>query len=393
MFSCNSEREHEVTISTFADSVEQYLNQNDIHFPDVSLKLEAMKSNTSRFCFSPFEFSELRKHLSAAVHERFSAEEQEKNILSILDYKVGNELVEYLEREKYSKEELSEKFEKLSGKAFWENAFVEDRYVGNSDFFVVLIPQIHEVNITEEELLTVIPVQDNILEMQEKLLKNGAQLFVYEGMTLKEMAKELPTKLSRDSIYRYYSKKLECEFENSNPEVISYGIETKSVHVNTDTLRSVYWFYKTLLDKYEKKFPIDWWQLTEVRKEYFMECKSSYDVNFRFLSEKNYETLHFASEGKISATQFKTRFDSLGNILLDRMLNERNNEFVKNIETVYSATGKQIIVLKAGTSHFERLDVLSDYPDFELITIQDILKKKKISYIYLVPYYVWHFNL
>ena len=75
------------------------------------------------------------------------------------------------------------------------------------------------------------------------------------------------------------------------------------------------------------------------------------------------------------------------------MLNERNRTFVNNTERLQKLTGERFLVMKAGTSHFDEVDLLKEYKDFDLLKVQDILRQRKISYVYLVPYYVWHYNL
>jgi len=343
-----------------------------------------------------WEKQEIRQHVVACMSDRYSREEQKNNIERTLIYKAHLKKY-YLDRkDSLQRLYLKEIYLRLCNQNFWDSAFVEDCFWGNSDYMVVLLPQVHEVNNTEEELKIVEPVQRNISSIQKKLFGEGANAFLYEGIPFKEISRSIPTKIPLDTIAKYFSKKSEINFETNYPQVLSYGIEEKKIHQDADSIRSYYWALETFYEKHEALFPVDHKLFRQSLVSHVDSCLLVNDMNLRRLKKEYFEELvlsQFDCSDHISDSHFLQIKDTIFHQLLEVMLNERNKAFVNNTEKLQCLTGERFLVMKAGTSHFDEVDRLKDYNDFDLLTVQEILQRRKISYIYLVPYYVYHYNL
>ncbi len=343
-----------------------------------------------------WEQDELLQHIDASLMPRYSHNEKIYNVEKVLQHKL-NLIQNYsLRKDSLQRLPLKSIFHTLSSDSEWDSAFVEDTYWGTSSYMVVLLPQVHEVNNTAEEQSVVNPIQRNIIDIQNRLYNLGARTFLYEGIPFKELSRDLPTKTPLDSIAKYYSKKAEIDFETAHPEVLSYGIETKAIHQMADSIRSYYWALETYFKSHSSGFPYEYKFFQQTMQIHIDSCISSNDVNLRRLKVDLFDSLVHANfpEGSfITTAKYVEVKSAVFNELLEVMLNERNRAFVNNTERLQNLTGERFLVMKAGTSHFDKVDMLKEYQDFDLLTVQEILRQRKISYIYLVPYYVWHYNL
>ena len=354
------------------------------------------KLSQSEVPLQVWEKEELSQHIDASILPRYSRSERIKNIETVLGYKLRQRKFYLLRQDSIQRISLSCIYNSLSNGCNIDSAFVEDCYWGKSSYMVVLLPQIHEVNNTADEQSIVEPVQKNITDIQKCLYSLGARTFLYEGIPFKELSRSLPTKMPLDSIAKYFSKKAEIDFETEHPEVLSYGIETKSVHLRADSIRSYYWALETYYTRYAQCFPCGMKLFRQTMQSHIDSCLSVQDVNLRMLNVTYFDSLVRVKfpDGKIvTADKYKEVKDSVFHEMLEVMLNERNRAFVDNVARLQSFTGERFLVIKAGTSHFSAVDLLKDNQDFDLNTVQEILRQRQISYVYLVPYYVWHYNL
>lgn len=351
---------------------------------------------TSSFPLQEWEHQELIQHIEASILPRYSHIEQIATIQTVLHYKLQQRQRYFQRKDSIQRISLSCIYNSLSSGCRLDSAFVEDAYWGTSPFMVVLLPQIHEVNNTIDEQLIVQPVQKNITDIQKCLYSLGARTFLYEGIPFKEISRSLPTKMPLDSIAKYFSKKAEIDFETQHPEVLSYGIENKSVHQCADSIRSYYWALETFYNRYANSFPCEYKFFHQTMQVHIDSCMSAKDVNLRLLRIAQFDSLisiKFPSGSEVTEAKFKAVKDTVFHEMLEVMLNERNRTFVDNVIHLQSLTGERFLVLKAGTSHFDEVDMLKNYKGFDLKTVQEILRDRQISYVYLVPYYVWHYNL
>jgi hypothetical protein len=344
-----------------------------------------------------WEQEELSQHIDASQHRRFIKEEVVSNIERVLSYKWSQKMRHIYRRDSLQRIHLKSIYGKLSDQNLWDSAFVEDCYWGKSEYMVVLIPQVHEVNNTPEEHLIVNPVQRNILKIMRRLRRYGASAFLYEGIPFKEISRELPTKTPLDSIAKYFSKKIEIQFETDFPDVLSYGMEDKELHSKADSLRSYYWTMETFSKQHNAEFPMDYAEFRQMFAQHTQNCvEKKDDVNLIWLNAEIMDSLVdnlITSEAVTELQMFENAKQKVFNEMLELMLNMRNRSFVNNMERLQEASGDRFIVMKAGTSHFAEVDLIKEYDNFSLVTVQEILMEKGISYIYLVPYYVWHYNL
>lgn len=366
--------------SLLTDSISQYLNT-----------LEALGHD-----LQDWEHEELLLHVDASLMPRYGRDKRIGNIISVLSTKIGHISYYKTRRDSLQRLALNEIFATLTNYREWDSAFVEDSYWGTSNYMIVLLPQVHELNNTAEEQSVVKPIQRNIIDIQNHLYRLGARTFLYEGMPFKEISRSLPTKLPLDSIAKYFSKKAEIDFETEYPEVLSYGIETRAVHQMADSLRSYYWAMETYYKQYSSGFPYGYAQFRQTTKVHIDSCLGLRDVNFGKLRASVFDSLldaKFHQDSLIIGAKYEEVKNVVFHEMLEVMLNERNRTFVNNTERLQKLTGERFLVMKAGTSHFDEADLLKEYKDFDLLKVQDILRQRKISYVYLVPYYVWHYNL
>ena len=378
----------------FFCDLRQRLADSTLLTDSASIYIDELANND--VALQAWEQQELTQHIEASILPRYSHAEQMTNVETVLRYKLVQRRYYFMRQDSIQRISLSVIYNSLSNGCNIDSSFVEDSYWGTSSYMVVLLPQIHEVNNTADEQSIVEPVQKNIIDIQNCLYSLGARTFLYEGIPFKEISRSLPTKMPLDSIAKYFSKKAEVDFETKHPQVLSYGIETKSVHHRADSIRSYYWALETYYNRYAKGFPYEYKLFHQTMQSHIDSCLMVNDANLRMLKINYFDSLvkvKFPEATLVTAAKYKEVKDSVFHEMLEVMLNERNRTFVDNIEHLQSFTGERFLVLKAGTSHFDEVDLLKDYNGFDLKTVQEILRERHISYVYLVPYYVWHYNL
>lgn len=369
-----------------SDSIISYLKEVNYCIPDTVINcIETWKDKNTAINFYPEEYNEINIHLWAALNPRFTKEQKQENLIKYINYKFQ---VEELETKKPESKINKNIVDKLFNDYYWNGiATIEDKYLGSDQLLVILIGQKHAFYHTEKENAMIKNIQDNIIEIQEKLYNNGVRVFGYEGGTFKEKGQNFPTNLPYNKIIELYEKKCEVDFKNNHLDIYSYGIENVELHKKADSLFTLSFIIDQFFYKDTTIFPI---KKEELHKKicYYIEYNQEEYLlrNLKIDNKRLLDTAKsfFKYSNTISLKEFN---DFRKKIALDAnkvIINERNHNFTQNIITLNKITKEPYIALKIGLNH------LQPHPFFEelglkLESLQSSLKKENISYLYLMP--------
>lgn len=375
-----------VTSAIVVDSIRKYLHEVN-HEIDDSLAgcLIYWEEEAAPLFLTQYEYIELQQHIWSSLNSRYTKKQKNNNLIQLINYKLSQEMDEYNTPDLQLDEVTTSPFYDSS---FWNGlATIEESYKGNAPFMVVLIGQKHEFYHTEAEKRVIRGIQDNIIDIQNKLYQNGVKAFAYEGGSFKEKSSNIPTNLTYEQLTELYEKKCEVEFEENNDDIYSYGIESLLLHRRADSLFTNTYIIEKYAEFDSSAFPMDTMMLFKKLTSYLEQNTEDFQLsNLKLQPQRIIDTVasFFSGQDSVTFSDINSLCAKTAKDANNVILNERNRVFANNLIELHDMTRVPIIALKLGVNHL-RLHPFFEKLGLNLERVQDILKEQDVSFIYLMP--------
>lgn len=375
--------------SALIDSVAVYLDSVPELKNEIIKGVNEWKKNPKEIRFYPYEYEELRTHLTYSILPKYSFQERVKRATTLIDYKLSEEVKQY-NKEKLTKGEVKTIFENLSDQKFYtDSTQVMDSYWADTDRLLVVVGQTHSKTYSELENMNVRDIQNEIYSLYENLYKKGINLFIEEGFFIREVDYRIPTKSSKSKICKDYSKKVSLDFD-SLYDVLLYGFEKNELYYKGDSASKL----PILIQAYiqddsifkslnTEEFVVEFRAFIENKLDNYPE---SYKTNLDTSKMYNMIRSYLKDFDTVDSTIADAMFRNFSCDAYHVLINDRNKAVVETVKNIFLYSNSTVAGLKIGGGHLDRNNVGITSVGFEneMISIQDICKKEGISYVYLL---------